>query len=101
MDYNLLLKKNGKCEFPPMPLIESFKELESNDDDLFYKDEVNDLYENEPKADTWQALSWDRDALHRSDKAIITNISVLGSDDCKCDNCDITKKNYLKTTKFF
>ena len=50
-DYNFLLKKNGECEFPPMPLLESFKELESDDDDLFNKDEVDELYKNKPKAD--------------------------------------------------
>ena len=50
-DYHLLLKKNGKCEFPPMPLLESFEELESNDGDLFNKDEIDELYENETKAD--------------------------------------------------
>ena len=37
-------------------------------------------------------MSWDRDAVHRSDEAIIKNIDVLGSNDCTCDNCDKTRK---------
>ena len=37
-DYHLLLKKNGECEFPSMSPLESFKELESDNDDLFRKD---------------------------------------------------------------
>ena len=49
--YRLLLKKNCKCEFPPIPLLESFKELESDNDDLFGEGKVKELYENEPKAD--------------------------------------------------
>ena len=45
-----MLKKDSKCEFPPMSPLESFKELESDDEDLFDEDKVNELYENEPKS---------------------------------------------------
>ena len=95
-DYKLLLERSVDCDLPPMPPLESFKELESDYDNLFNKDEVDELYKNEPKADAWRALSWDLDSIHRSYETISTNIDVLGSDDHTYDNCDKTKKELAK-----
>ena len=61
--------------------------------------EVDKLYESRPKADAWQELSWDLDAIHRSDKAIITNINVLGSDDHTCESCDKINKGLSEDDK--
>ena len=49
-NYKYLLAKSVDCEFPQMPPLESLEEIKS-DDDLFDEDKVNELYENEPKAD--------------------------------------------------
>ena len=91
---------------PKLDLIIATKEDEGSN--LFDSDEeededddnIEELYTNEPKADAWQALSWEPDAVHRSDKAIIVNINVLGSDNCTCNSCDKKIKDYLKTTIF-
>ena len=37
-------------------------------------------------------MSWDLDAVHRSDEAIIANTNVLRSDDCTCNSCDKINK---------
>ena len=55
--YHSLLNKEKECDFPPMPPINSFEDLDSNDEDIFSsedKDEmhqVDDLYAVETKAD--------------------------------------------------
>ena len=84
--------------------------LEDDDNiDLFTSDEeedgeeneneVGELYENKHKADSWQALSWDLDAIHRSDEAIIANMNLLGSDDHTHNSVDKIKKELSEDDK--
>ena len=93
-----ILQKVKYCNFPPKPYLEQIKAIKDETEDLFDSDEevdgekdeskVDNLYKNEPKKDSRQALSWDPDALHRIDEAIITNIHVLVSDDHIHNSCN-------------
>ena len=57
--YHCLLRKENKFDFPPIPPLNSFEELKSDDENIFPSEDkvkthqVNELYAVEPKADAW------------------------------------------------
>ena len=88
-----------------MPPLNSFEELKSDDDNIFISEEengtyqVNDLYSIVPIADTWRVPSWGSYNIHKSKKAVITNLDVLWSDNQTQNNCNKLSKELSDDNK--
>ena len=106
MEPNYILLENADCNFPPFPNLNSVEEPKTDDDDEESKtsifqseDEYEELYEVEPVVDAWKAPSWDSEAVHRCDGAVITNLYALESNDYMQSNCNNDSKNLSKDNK--